>query len=161
MNSRIVLQQSLPFQPQWLIEALGITQLDPSLPQQGPLPRGRDQVEIRTTRNTPQGMQTKVTVVNTVHGCVLQQSIYDCQGRLLATADSWAHRRDPLTGLILPGTVTIRSMMPSPMSMRLDLGPTEINRGDVNLAPYWTPPSYEGYPAVDLCKTNIPRTAGR
>jgi hypothetical protein len=142
-------RQTLPFEPEWLIDALGLAEFDSRLPHQGPYARAAGQVEIRTVRETPQGMQTKVTVVDAVRGCLLQQSIYDNQGRLLATADSVQHRRDP-SGVIMPGVVSIRSV-PAQLAMRLDLGAVEINRQGVDLAPYWAPPTYEGYPAVDLC----------
>ena len=148
-------QQNFPIRPEWLIEALGITQFDPSLPHQGPFPHGREQLEVRTIRDTPQGSQTKVTIVDSVRGCVLQQSIYDCRGHLLATSDSLCHRRDPLSGLIMPTVVTVRSMA-GQLSMRLDLGLVEINRPATNMAPYWTAPVYEGFPWVDLCSTRPP-----
>lgn len=143
-------RQTLPFEPEWLIDALGLAEFDSRLPHQGPYARAPGQIEVRTVRETPQGMQTKVTVVDAVRGCILQQSVYDSQGRLLATADSVQHRRDPLTGLIMPGVVSIRSV-PAQLAMRLDLGAVEINRAGVDLSSYWAPPTYEGYPAVDLC----------
>lgn len=141
---------TLPVEPQWLVEALGIVEFDPRLPHQGPFPLPGDRLEIRTIRETPQGPQTKATVVDAIRGCVLAQQVRDAQGRVVVTAQSGDHRRDPLTGLILPGAVTVESPA-AQLSMRLDLGPVEINRpasGGPNL---WTVPQMEGTTAVDLC----------
>jgi len=40
----------VPVAPDWLIEALGVVQLDPNLPHQGPLVQSDGKLEIRTIR---------------------------------------------------------------------------------------------------------------
>jgi len=143
-------RMTLPIEPQWLVEALGIVEFDPRLPHQGPFTLPGDRVEIRTIRETPQGPQTKVTVVDAIRGCVLAQQVKDSQGRVLASAQSWEHRRDPLTGLILPGSVAVESPA-AQLSMRLDLGPIEVNRPLPAGPTLWTVPQMEGTSVVDLC----------
>ena len=140
---------ALPIEPQWLVEALGIVEFDPRLPHQGPFTLPGDRLEIRTLRETPQGTRVKVTVVDALRGCVLAQQIRDPQGRLLASAQSWQHRRDPLTGLILPGVVAVESV-PAQLAMRLDLGTVEVNR-PLPGASLWAVPQMEGSSVVDLC----------
>jgi hypothetical protein len=41
--------------------------------------------------------------------------------------------------------------------MRVELGPTEINTLTDNRYELWTMPTYDGYPAVNLCSPNWPR----
>ena len=143
-------RQSIPIEPQWLIEALGIVEFDPSLPHQGPFPLPGERVQVRTVRETPTGTQTKVTVIDSLRGAVLEQHIYDSCGRLVASAQESGHRRDLLTGANLPTVVTVRSV-PSQMSLRIDLGEVQFNRVEGSSASLWCLPSYEGYPPVDLC----------
>jgi hypothetical protein len=148
--ARCASRLTLPIEPQWLVEALGIVEFDPRLPHQGPFPLAGDRVEIRTIRETPQGPQTKATVVDAIRGCVLAQQVRDAQGRVLATAQSGDHRRDPLTGLILPAAITVDSPA-AQLSLRLDLGPVEINRPMSAGPTLWTLPQMEGTTTVDLC----------
>ncbi len=143
---------ALPIEPQWLIEAMGITEFDLRLPHQGPFPLPGDRLEIRTLRETPQGTQTKLTVIDAIRGCVLAQQVRDCQGQPLATAQAGEHRRDPLSGLILPSVVTVESPS-AQLSLRLDLGPIEINRPLPSIDTLWVVPQMEGTTAVDLCAT--------
>ncbi len=148
-------RQSLLFEPQWLIEALGMPRLDPRLPLEGPLQLPNDRLEIRTVENTPQGSRTKSTIIDAIHGCVVQQSVFDAQGRLIASAEAFQHRRDPLTNLILPAAVAIQSPA-AQVSMRIDLGPVEVNRPRANATGMWLMPEYAGSAVVDLCGPQQP-----
>lgn len=147
-------RQLVPLDPQWLVEALGVAWLDPALPHQGPYTLPGDRLEIRTIVETPAGAQTRVTVVHAGGGYVVQQSLYDAQGKLLVSADESQHRRDPLTNVIMPSVVAIRSV-PFQMSMRLDLGLVEINRGSTS-PEMWVFPSYPNAPTIDLATAGPP-----
>lgn len=145
---------ALPIDPQWLVEALGIVEFDLRLPHQGPFTLRGDRVEIRTLRETPAGTQTKATVVDAIRGCVLAQQIRDAQGRVMATALASDHRRDLLTGLILPGVVSVESPA-AQLSLRIDLGTVEINRPMPGGGSLWAVPQMEGTRAVDLCDPRL------
>ena len=58
----------LPIEPEWLIEALGTAQLDPGLPYQGPIPLPGYRLQITSTRETPNGPTTKVTIIDAGRG---------------------------------------------------------------------------------------------
>jgi len=139
----------LPIEPEWLIEALGITELDPALPHQGPNVRPGGRLEIRTVRETVDGLETKITIVDAATGVVLEQHAYDAQGLLVAQARASRHRRDPLTGLVMPRIVEIRCPR-AEFAMRLDLGNVQINRPLGNPAELWTMPTFHDWPTVDL-----------
>jgi len=149
----------IPIDPDWLIESLGIVEFDPALPHQGPFPLPGDRLEVRTVRESARGPITKVTIIDGVRGLVLKQQIYDAGNRLRASAVAKRHRRDPLTGLILPRTVDIcfHATESSPeFSMRIDLGNARINSLTNHSPDLWTMPRYEGYPVVDLCNPGPP-----
>ncbi len=147
-------RQVLGIDPDWLVEAVGITQFDPSLPHQGPFALPNNRYEIRTIRETPDGPTTKVTIVDGSQAFVLEQHLLDPRGQLVASAITSQHRRDPLTMLVLPRIVDIR-WPKSQLTLRIDLGNVEINRQPPNSPELWTLPSYEGWPAVDLCNPNL------
>lgn len=142
-------RQYLPFEPQWLVEALGVAEFDPALPHQGPFPLPGNRLEVRTIRETPEGTLTKVTVVDGCHGWVLEQQLYDAQGRLLAASQTGGHRRDPLSGLVMPTVVDFR-FPPAQLALRIRLGNVQINRPLEGGAELFQLPRYEGAPLVDL-----------
>jgi hypothetical protein len=146
-------RHALPIRPEWLIEALGINEFDPNLPHQGPIPLSDGRYEVRTVRETSDGPTTKVTVVDGMRGLVVEQHVYDAQGRLVASSVISRHRRDPLSGLYVPQVVDIHSAS-AQFSMRLDLGTVHVNRLEGDPALLWSMPVYEGFPAVDLCDPN-------
>jgi hypothetical protein len=143
----------LPVDPNWLIEAFGISPIDPTAAQ-GPsvLPGGR--LEVREVRNTAEGPTTKITVVQATTGVVLEQQVYDSQGLLVARAYAREHRRDPLTGLIMPQVVEVECPR-AEFSATIALGNVRINRPIENPASLWAMPAIEGAPMVDLCDPNL------
>ena len=142
-------RHAIPVQPDWLIEALGVSEIDPSLPQQGPFPLQGDRLELRTIRDTPDGPVTKVTIFDAAQGWILEQHIINAQGIPMASAVASQHRRDPLSGLVMPGVVVV-SCPSAQFSIRIDLGPVEINRLAGNTAELWQMPQIPGTPAVNL-----------
>jgi hypothetical protein len=148
-------RRMLPIQPEWLIEALGVAEFDPALPHQGPTVHPDGRLEIQTLRQTPDGPTTKRTIVDAVTGVVLEQSVYDAQGLLVARATARRHRRDPLTGLIMPRLVEIECPR-AQLSIRLELGNVRINPPEGVPAELWAMPQLPGTPMVDLGDSNVP-----
>jgi hypothetical protein len=147
-------RQMLPIDPGWLIEALGITELDPGLPHQGPFRVGTDQFAVHTVRETPDGPQTKVTVVDGRRGLVVEQRVYDAAGQLVASAVTSRHRLDPLSDVMVPKVVDINCPR-ADLTLRIDLGNVEVNRGLDESGEVWAMPRYDGFPPVDLCDPRI------
>lgn len=138
-----------PFEPKWLIEALGVVELDPALPHQGPIPLPNDRLRIDTIRETPEGPAAKITIIDGSQGWVLEQHIFDARRQLLVRSVASRHRRDPLSGLIMPTVVQI-DCPSAQLSMRIDLGNVQINRLLGDPSSLWSMPSYPGAPLVDL-----------
>jgi hypothetical protein len=143
-------RQMLLLDPNWLLEAVGIAGFDPGLPHQGPFFLPGDRLEVRTIRDTPEGLTRTSTVVDAARGWVLEEHVYDAQGRLVASSILSHHRRDPLLGLVMPTVVKI-NYPAAELSLQLDLGNVQVNRLPGNQAELWTMPRYQGSPPVDLC----------
>ena len=141
-------RQMTPFEPRWLIEALGVVEFDCSLPNKLTVLPG-DRLRIDTTRNTPEGPVMKVTILDGSQGWILEQNLYDVRGRLIARSITSGHRRDPLSGLVMPTVVQIDSP-PAKMSLRIDLGNVEINRLTGDRTALWSMPSISGTPAINI-----------
>jgi hypothetical protein len=146
-------RRTLLVDPYWLIEALGITDLDPALPHQGPFVRQDGRLEIRTLRNTPDGPSTKITVLDRVHGLVLEQHALDSRNQPLASAFASQHRRDPLSGLAMPTVIDVR-LPPQQTTLHINLGTVQINRPIPNPEQLWAMPTGQGMPPIDLCNPN-------
>jgi hypothetical protein len=147
-------RQMLPFEPAWLIEALGVAEIDPGLPHQGPTFLPNDRLRIDTILNTPGGPVTKITIIDGSQGWILEQHLYDARRRLLASSIASGHRRDPLTNLVMPTVVEIRCPA-AQLAMRIDLGNIEINRLSGDPASLWSMPSYPNTPLVDMGDPNF------
>ena len=144
----------IPIEPTWLVEALGTADLDPALPHQGPFPVAGNRLEIRTIRETPQGPTTRVTIIDAASAWIMEQHVYDAQGRLQASSVAEAYRRDPLSGLYMPSAVRLNCPVAG-FSMRIELGNVQVNRTLDNPGELWTVPSFPGTPMVDLCDPNL------
>ena len=147
-------RRMLPIEPDWLIEALGITQFDPALVHQGPTLHPGGRLEVQTVRQTADGPATKRTIVDGTTGLVLEQSLYDAQGSLVAQARASRHRRDPMSGLIMPRVVEIDCPR-AQFSMRIDLGNVRINPPEGIPAELWGMPTFPDTPMVDLGNPNL------
>jgi hypothetical protein len=146
-------QRATPFEPQWLIEALGVVEFDRNLPHQMTL-QANDRIRIDTTRDTPEGPVAKVTIVDGSQGWVLEQYVYDVRRRLVASAIASGHRRDPMTNLVMPASVQITSPQ-AQLSLRIDLGNVEINRLTDDRPALWSMPSIAGATAVNMGDPNF------
>ena len=144
-----IARRVVPIDPRWLVEALGVTQIDLNLPTEGPVALAGQRWEIRQQRQSVDGPMTKVIVVDGLYGFVLAQYLYDAQGRLLVSALSYDHRREPVSGLVLPRSVEV-SVPASGMAFRLYLGNARINQPIPNPSVAWNMPVYQGYPLVNL-----------
>jgi hypothetical protein len=146
-------RQMIPIDPNWLIEALGTLVIDPALPHQGPYPDKGNRIQIRTIRETPEGPNMKITIIDSVSAWVMEQRIYDTQGQLRASSVVENYRRDPRTGVYVPTAVRVECPAVG-FSMRVDLGAVVVNQLQGNPVELWSMPNYPGYPPFDLGMPN-------
>lgn len=147
-------REMIPIDPNWLIEALGTLALDPSLPYQGPYAVADNRIRIQIPFSTPEGTNMKVMIIDAVSAWVMEQQVYDAQGRLRARSVAEGYRQDPRTKLYVPTAVQVECPA-AQFSMRVDLGAVQVNQLQGNPAELWTLPSYPGYPLVDLGNPNL------
>ena len=138
----------IPFQPDWLIEALGVIPIDPSEITYEPGPPGSHRATLVAQRVSPGGLPvTKTTVVDTCHGLVLEHGLYNERGQLIARAVLSGHYNDRATNLPLPRQIDL-DWPQAQLKMAITLGPVEVN--SVSAPQAWQLPAIPGYPVVDL-----------
>ncbi len=146
-------RQIMPVEPQWIVEALGLTRFSPADQPQGPFPVGAGRVQIRTIRHSAVGELTKITVLDDRRGLVLEQNLYDAAGQRIASAFTSEHHLDPVTGAILPRHIEIQ-YPGAQLSLRIEIADQQVNTiGAANTA-LWVKPQYNGFPDVDLATAN-------
>ncbi len=140
--------QVFPVQPEWLVEAIGMTGLDPAGRHQGPFQRADGRVEIRTLLATAQGDLTKTLVLDPRSGWILEQHLFSSQGQLIASAYNRNHQQDPVSG----ATLARRTEMHWPgakMRLTLELKDVQINPPQLG-EELWVKPDYPGYANIDV-----------
>lgn len=138
----------IPFQPDWLIEAMGVIPLNEAELTYEPGVPGSNRASLVSQRISPQGRPVrKVTVVDTCHGVIVEHVLYDETGRLIASARMSEHYREPLADVVLPARIDL-DWPQEQLGLTMTLGRMEVNPSLPLQA--WTLPSYPGYPVVDL-----------
>ena len=147
-----------PVDPDWLIAALGVVHLDPAGSHAGPFPLRAGRVEVRSVVPSVGGEVNRISVIHDTYGWVLEQHLYDMQGRRLASAVASRHQYDPVTGTSLPRQVEIQ-LPPSGMAFTIDVGEYLVNSLSGDPLQLWSIPQPNGIPLVDLCgpRTRTPR----
>jgi hypothetical protein len=142
-------RQMLPIQPQWLVEAFGLVQLDPAGFHEGPYQRGPGQLEIRSRTASPEGDLTKVLVMHDRLGWIQEQHWYDPRGQLIASVFASQHQYEPAVGVSLPHVIDVR-LPPPALSLRISVATYAVNQIYSDPAQLWAMPAFEGYPQIDL-----------
>ncbi|MEN1681928.1 MAG: hypothetical protein AAGJ46_20290 [Planctomycetota bacterium] len=150
----------LPIDPAWVVDALGLVTLDPTAAYQGPLPRPDGSLELRHAVAGPSGTTQRVTVVEPTRAWVIEQHAYDAAGTLIASSTARDFRYDAAAQVSLPRRVTIR-VPNADISLTVNTGAVAVNTPVANPGQHWTLPTIEGYPLVDLGRSDgLPATAG-
>jgi hypothetical protein len=146
------IRQVMPVEPSWLLAALGMVDLNPTLVFDGPLPspRGNGTVELRAWLPAVSGNLQRVMVIDARRAWVLEQHVYDQAGTtLLASAVAESHRYYPVEQVSLPERISIR-LPTANLAMRINLGVVQINQLQNDRSQLWSLPTFEGYPQYDL-----------
>lgn len=150
-------KQIFPVEPNWLIEAIGLVEFDPADRHEGPYQKQDGRLEIRSMHATPTGEQTRVTLVDSQGGWVVEQHVYDEQGQLLASAFASRHQRDPASGAVLPLLVEMK-LPPAQLTLRLDVRSYVINQLYGDPAKLFALPQLDGHQYVDLADPRLQLT---
>lgn len=142
-------RQMLPIEPSWIVDALGLVSLDPTVAYQGPFPRPDGTLELRSRATGPTGPIERVTVVEPTRAWVVEQHVYDQTGALLASSVAENFRYHPTAQASLPERVTVR-VPAADLALVINTGTLQVNVPIPNPAENWALPYMEGYPQVDL-----------
>ena len=139
----------IPFQPDWLMEALGVIPLDES---QYTLERSGTEAGVAklvSDRLSPDGkLVRQVVLVDTCHGFIKQHSLHDSAGELIARATLKDHKHDVSTGVTLPRQIDL-FWPETKMSLSMHLDGVEINPTGIP-EQTWQLPNIRGYPPFDM-----------
>jgi hypothetical protein len=152
---RTAVAELMPVPPHWLMEALGLVELDPHASYAGPFARGSGRVEVRTSVPTPAGLLTKVLVIDDQRGYVLQQHVYDAGGQLLASALSSQYAFHSAHQVSLPHQIDIQ-LPPAQLAFTLQVNGYSINQLNADPGQLWSMPQVSGYPYVDVTQMAAP-----
>ncbi|MCA9215752.1 MAG: hypothetical protein KDB27_21955 [Planctomycetales bacterium] len=147
----------LPVPPHWLIEAIGLVELDLTGEHDGPTRIAPGQLEIRSIVSTPAGDLEKVSVIDASHGWVLEQRVYDlaADDRLIASASGSDFEYYAATGVSLPRKVEIK-LPPANLEFTIEVERHTINQLYADRALLWTLPYDIGDEQVDLEQMSSP-----
>jgi hypothetical protein len=85
---RSSIRKSIPLDPKWLIEGLGMIRFDPTDVHYGPIMAEGGRIKFFTVRQTATGPQTRVMLLAAGTGLIEQQALYDASNQLIAYTDS-------------------------------------------------------------------------
>jgi hypothetical protein len=139
----------IPFQPDWIIEALGVKDIEPDEVTMLPGPPGSKTVYLIDYRTSPQGTKIqKVTVVDTCRGVITQHLLRDLNGQTIARAILSGYARDERSQADLPRKIDL-DWPQAQLAMTMTLSDVEVN--PVRFPPaLWSIPHITGYSVYDL-----------
>jgi hypothetical protein len=137
----------IPFEPDWLMEALGVATIPPEGTTLEPADNRTSRLVSHHT--LPNGRTIRKTItVETCHGRVLEHSVWDEAGRRIAHATFSNHRLHAEAGVILAHHIQLEWPQ-ADVSLAMDLGQVEINPTGLPER-IWEMPRMPGYPLVNL-----------
>jgi hypothetical protein len=128
----------LPVDPTWVMDSLGLVQIDPATVVAGPNLRQDGKLEIQSAMAMPAGTFQRVVFIQKDAGYVTDQFLYNPSGDLVAQSQATNHQYYSAQQVSLPHRVDI-SLAPAvgpPLSMRIDIGDYTVNQllsGDPSL----------------------------
>ena len=149
----------IPFQPDWIMEALGVREIDPAkikLQQPGPSP---NIVNFVMEEALPSGQTVRrELLVDRNLGIILGHSLYDGAAHLVAKASLSDHRREP-SGVIMPHRVELEFPL-TKMELTIELNEINVNPSHLPSS-MWELPNIPNVPQYDmgehLARTNPQR----
>lgn len=154
-------RQALAVDPAWIVDSLGLIEVDPASVVEGPAPIGTDKLEIRIRHQTPGGETLRLVRVHRQFGYMMEQHLYDSGGQLIAATRASEHQHYHIDGVTLPHKIEI-SVPQAQMTLTIALGQHTLNQPISGAAALFTLPQaqYKNYPLVDVADPNFAPPAG-
>jgi hypothetical protein len=130
----------MPFQPEWIMEAMGVIALDPARLQEVSRDPQARTVTLSEERLSPQGEPVrKLTVVDLCHGLVREHALVDSRGALIARAQLLDPVRDKASGGVIPSRIHMvwpQARLDMTMALRSVEVNTSISRSTFTMQQY-------------------------
>lgn len=134
----------VPFEPEWVMEALGVSPIDPAEVRLEPGAQGSNTLLLVSERTSPRGRpMQKITEVDLRQGCVRQHVLRDEHGQLVARAVLSGYVPDRNTRAMLPTRIDFEWPQAN-LNMTMQLGQIEVNPQRIPKST-WTVPQIDGY----------------
>lgn len=149
-------RQVLPVSPDWLVEAMGIVELDPATVTETPNMRADGMLEVQSLINSQIGSYRRTLVIDPKYATVRQVILRDPSGRMLATSTLSNHQHYPALQVSLPHRVQVQ-LMPvgaEPLDLDVVVSFYSLNDNQGTDPQRWTIPDTAGYTVVDLVQIN-------
>ena len=150
-------QQRTPIQPDWLIDALGMVQIDPASQIEGPIVRADKNWEIRVMTQTPSGPLTRILIVDRQRAWVLEQHWYDANQRPLAIAraSDFVYYSSPDVSMPRRVELTVAPQTADQLVLTVQMSEHRINQLTGDPAKLWAMPRPDGVQTMDLGKPGM------
>lgn len=103
------MRQSIPIDPGWVVESLGIVEFRPDETHEGPYTSSNGLLQVRTIRNTASGQVQKVTTIDPGSSAILQQDLYDANGQWITRSRLSNHAIDKETQILYAKRIEIET----------------------------------------------------
>ncbi|HLJ10167.1 MAG TPA: hypothetical protein VKU82_03205, partial [Planctomycetaceae bacterium] len=141
-------QFPIPFQPDWIMESLGVIEIEADQATVQPDLAGPQSIALMSDRISPQGLKVrKITIIDTCRGVIREHALYDARGALIARAALSGHFRDMNSDAVLPKQIELEWPQ-AHLGLTMTLSDIEVNRHIP--AQTWVMPDIEGYAVYDL-----------
>jgi hypothetical protein len=144
-------REMLAVEPAWLIEALGLVEIDPASVIEGPYAEGSDKIKLRTTLASAGGQCTRLLLLHNRYAWVLEQHVYDERNQLIASARNSGHEYHAVDGVALPKHIELQ-VPQGFLRLQLDVDRWAINQPLIEGAATFELPRSQlsSYPFVDM-----------
>lgn len=146
------LRRQIPLEPQQLINALGLVQIDPQGQHFGPFQAGNNRLQFYSLIQKNGTKQTRALLIDAATGAVQQTSLYDQNNRLVAYANALKFKNYDRHGVTLPSKVELHVVQPGQKDfvLKVDLGTFSVNSlfGDPNQM--WSIPQPNNVKRINL-----------
>lgn len=138
----------IPFEPSWLMEALGVSPLSADNMRMEGQP-GVAVIKLVSEHQLTDGRQVrKIVAVDACRGHVLEHSVYDLHGRPLVRTILGTHKLDPSSGAVLPRYIKL-DWPQAEISLAMEFRSLVVNPPAVPET-VWQMPDMPHTPVVDL-----------
>lgn len=149
-------RQMLPIEPGWLIQALGLVEVEPQEVIAGPTLATGNRLELRTTVRGSDASYTRLLVLDAKYAWVLEQHLFDARGQRVASAHNSGHEFYTAENVSLPKRIEVQ-VPGGQLSLQLDVDRWAINQPlPDRQALFELPRSQLGsHPFVDIADPNF------